>query len=62
MIVWYQRYEEWWVNMARRFESPERKKLRLRLERYERKRSNLKKELFMIEQEIFEMKKELGEL
>ena len=48
--------------MARYFESPERKKLRLRLEQYERKRCNLNKELFICEQEIFEMKKELGEL
>ena len=62
MIVWYQRYEEWRGNIARHFESPERKKLRLRLEQYERKRSNLNKELFICEQEIFEMKKELGEL
>ena len=62
MIVWYQRYEEWRGNIARHFESPKRKKLRLRLEQYERKRCNLNKELFMCEQEIFEMKKELGEL
>ena len=61
MIVWYKRYEEWRGNMARRFESPERKRLRLRLEAYERNRSKLSAELYICEQEIYRMKKELGE-
>ena len=62
MIVWYKYYEEWRGKISRRFESPKRKKLRLRLEQYERKKSNLKTDLYLCEQEIFRMKKELGEI
>ena len=61
MIVWYKRYEEWRVTMKRRFESPQVREKRLKLEYLQRRKSRLSSELYLVEQEIIIMKKELGE-
>lgn len=59
MIVWYKRYEEWRDTMKRRFESPQAREKRLRLEHLYRQKSRLSSELYLVEQEIIMMKKEL---
>jgi hypothetical protein len=61
MIVWYKRYEEWRDTMKRRFESPQVREKRLKLEYLQRRKSRLSSELYVVEQEIIIMKKELGE-
>lgn len=61
MIVWYKRYEEWRDTMKRHFESPQAREKRLRLEYLYRRKSRLSSELYLVEQEIIMMKKELGE-